>query len=443
MADAATRVVIIGGGFGGLYAARSLKRAPVQVTLIDRRNFHLFQPLLYQVATGGLSPGEIASPLRAVLTRQKNTRVLLGEVEHIDVDRRCVRLSDGEVPYDELIVATGATHHYFGNDQWEPFAPGLKTIEDATEIRRRVLLAFETAEREPDPARRDAWLTFVVVGAGPTGVELAGALSEIANDTLRNDFRVIRPRDSRIILVEAADRVLPPYPPDLSEKARRSLERLGVTVRLGTSVTAIDDGSVTVASGGHTETIESHTVLWAAGVAASPLARQLAAATGAAIDRAGRIHVAPDLSLPGHPEIVVIGDMAHAEQDGALLPGIAPVAMAQGRYAARRAVARAGGREVQPFRYRDKGTMATIGRSSAVADLRFMHVSGLLAWLIWLFIHLLYLVEFENRLLVAVQWAFMYFTRNRGARLITGDKPLPLPITKRETAPAERTIEVA
>jgi NADH:ubiquinone reductase (H+-translocating) len=429
VADAATRVVIIGGGFGGLYAARSLKRAPVQITVIDRRNFHLFQPLLYQVATGGLSPGEIASPLRFVLKRQANASVVLGDVEGIDVAQRTVRLREGEVPYDELIVATGATHHYFGRDEWEPFAPGLKTIEDATEMRGRILLAFETAEREPDAARREAWMTFVVVGAGPTGVELAGALSEIANDTLKNDFRVIHPRDSRILLVEAADRVLPPYPPDLSEKARRSLQRLGVTVRLGTSVTSIEDGAVTVASGGHTEVIRSHTVLWAAGVAASPLARQLATATGAAVDRAGRVHVLPDLSLPGHPEIAVIGDMAHVEQDGKLLPGIAPVAMAEGRYAAKRIVARVTDREVQPFRYFDKGTMATIGRSSAVADLHFLHLSGLLAWLAWLFIHLLYLVEFENRLLVLVQWAWMYFTRNRGARLITGKDPFPLPVS--------------
>lgn len=429
MAGAATRVVIIGGGFGGLYATRTLRRAAVEVTLIDRRNFHLFQPLLYQVATGGLSPGEIGSPLRHIVARQRNARVLLGEVVAIDVDRRRVRLSDGEVPYDELIVATGATHHYFGHDEWEPLALGLKTIENATEIRRRILLAFETAEREPDPARRDAWLTFVVVGAGPTGVELAGALGEIANDTLRNDFRVIRPADSRIVLVEAADRVLPPYPSGLSEKARRSLERLGVTVRLRTSVTAIAPGALTVSAGGRSEEIRSHTVLWAAGVAASPLARQLATATGAAVDRAGRVHVQPDLSLPGHPEVVVIGDMAHVEQDGALLPGIAPVAMAQGRYAARRVEARCAGRERGPFRYRHKGTMATIGRSAAVADLRVVRFSGFPAWLAWLFIHLLYLVEFESRLLVLVQWAWMYVTRNRGARLITGADPLPLPIS--------------
>ena len=429
MTQAATRVVIIGGGFGGLYAARSLKRAPVGVTLVDRRNFHLFQPLLYQVATGGLSPGEIASPLRSVLARQRNATVLLGEVVDIDVGGRRVLLSDGEVGYDELIVATGATHHYFGHHEWADRAPGLKTIEDATEIRGRILLAFETAEREPDPVRRDAWLTFVVVGAGPTGVELAGALSEIANDTLRHDFRAIRPSDARIILIEAADRVLPPYAPDLSEKARLSLERLGVTVRLGASVSAVDAHGVTVAVGGHTEEIAARTVLWAAGVQASPLARMLAAATGAELDRNGRVHVASDLSLPGHPEIVAIGDMVHVEQDGALLPGIAPVAMAQGRYAAHRIAARVEGRPVEPFRYRDKGAMATIGRSAAVADLRFVRFSGLLAWLAWLFIHLLYLVEFENRLMVLVQWAWMYFTRNRGARLITGANVLPLPLS--------------
>ena len=428
MADAATRVVIIGGGFGGLYATRALKRAPADVTLIDRRNFHLFQPLLYQVATGGLSPGEIGSPLRAIVTHHKNTRVLMGDVVEIDVGRRIVRLSDGEVPYDELIVATGATHHYFGHDEWEPLAPGLKTIEDATEMRRRILLAFETAERETDAREREAWLTFVVVGAGPTGVELAGALSEIANDTLRHDFRSIHPRDSRILLVEAADRVLPPYPPDLSEAARRSLTRLGVTVRLKTSVTAIEPDAVTVTVEGRTERIRTRTVLWAAGVAASPLARLLATATGAAVDRAGRIHVLPDLSLPDHPEIAVIGDMAHVEQDGAMLAGVAPVAMAEGRYVAQRVLSRIAGRAHPPFRYHDKGTMATIGRSAAVADLGWIRFSGLFAWLTWLFIHLLYLVEFENRLLVLVQWAFMYFTFNRGARLITGPDPLPLPL---------------
>jgi NADH dehydrogenase len=431
VADAATRVVIIGGGFGGLYAARALKRAPVDLRVVDRRNFHLFQPLLYQVATGGLSPGEIASPLRAVLTRQRNTTVLLGEVTDIDVARRTVVLRDGELPYDQLIVAAGATHHYFGHAEWAAHAPGLKTIEDATEMRRRVLLAFETAEREPDLARRDHWLTFVVIGAGPTGVELAGALSEIANDTLRHDFRSIAPSDARILLIEAADRVLPPYPPGLSEKARASLTRLGVTVRLGTSVSAIDGDSVTVTVNGRSERIPTHTVLWAAGVQASPLAAMLAAATGATLDRNGRIQVGPDLSLPGHPEILAIGDMVHVEQDGALLPGTAPVAMAMGRYAARRVADTVAGRPTAPFRFWNKGSMATIGRSSAVADLGFIRYSGLPAWLTWLFIHLLYLVEFESRVLVLMQWAWMYFTRNRGARLITGEDPFPLPISRK------------
>jgi NADH dehydrogenase len=429
MTESAPRVVIIGGGFGGLSAARALRRAPVRVTLIDRRNFHLFQPLLYQVASGGLSPGEIASPLRAVLKRQRNTRVLLGEVIDIDVGRRQVVLSDGAIDYDLLVVATGATHHYFGHAEWAVHAPGLKTIEDATEIRRRFLLAFETAEREPDPRRRQEWLTFVVVGAGPTGVELAGVLSEIARDTLRNDFRVIHPRDARIILLEAADRVLPPYPPDLCAKAKQSLERLGVEVRLSSSVTGVDDGGVTIHTAAGDERLAARTVIWGAGVQGSPLAALLAKATGAQIDRSGRIMVDAHLSLPGHPEIAVIGDMAHVEQDGALLPGIAPVAMSQGRYAARRVARTVAGRETPPFRYFHKGTMATIGRSAAVADLRVVRFSGLPAWLAWLFIHLLYLVEFDNRLLVLVQWAWMYFTRNRGARLITGTNPLPLPIS--------------
>jgi NADH dehydrogenase len=427
-----TRVVIVGGGFGGLYAAQALRRAPVQVTLVDRRNFHLFQPLLYQVATGGLSPGEIASPLRYVLKRQRNARVVLGEVVDIDVAGRRLLLSDGALDYDLLVVAAGAAHHYFGHDDWAARAPGLKTIEDATRMRARILLAFEAAERETDAARRHAWLTFVVVGAGPTGVELAGALGEIANDTLRHDFRAIRPSDAEIFLLEAADRVLPPYPPSLSEKAKCSLQRLGVTVRLRASVSQIDDDGVIVRTGEHDERIAARTVLWAAGVDASPLAGLLARATGAATDRNGRIVVQADLSLAGHPEIFAIGDMVHVEQDGALLPGIAPVAMSQGRYVARRIAARVAGAAAAPYRYFNKGQMATIGRSAAVADLRIVRFSGLLAWLAWLFIHLMYLVEFENRVLVLVQWAWNYLTRNRGARLITGTSPLPLPLTKPE-----------
>jgi NADH dehydrogenase len=442
MSDSTTRVVIVGGGFGGLYAAQALRRAPVQLTLVDRRNFHLFQPLLYQVAAGGLSPGEIASPLRYILRRQRNTRVLLGEVVDIDVATRRVTLSDGELDYDALVVAAGATHHYFGNQDWEARAPGLKSIEDATEIRSRVLLAFEIAEREPDARRRHAWLTFIVVGAGPTGVELAGALAEIANDTLKNDFRAIHPPDAEIILLEAADRVLPPYPPSLSAKAKEQLERLGVTVRLGTAVARVDDDGVVVRVGTREERIAARTILWAAGVQASPLAALLARVTGVATDRNGRVLVQPDLSLPGHPEIFAIGDMAHVEQDGALLPGIAPVAMSQGRYVARRIAAQAAGRSMPgPFRYSHKGTMATIGRKAAVADLRVVHLSGLPAWLAWLFIHLLYLVEFDNRLLVLIEWAYNYFTRNRGARLITGRNPLPLPITRAGDGSASASTE--
>jgi NADH:ubiquinone reductase (H+-translocating) len=429
------RVVIIGGGFGGLYAAKSFKHAAVQVTLIDRRNFHLFQPLLYQVAMGGLSPANIASPLRAVLKRQRNVTVLLGEVQDIDVAGRRVLLSDEAIPYDALIVATGATHHYFGHDEWRELAPGLKTIEDATDIRRRVLLAFEAAERETDPARRPAWLTMVVVGAGPTGVELAGALAELSRFTLRQNFRHIDPASARILLLEGVDRVLPPYPPKLSAKAARALERLGVLVRTNTRVTDIQAGAVTVRSGNHTETIPTRTVLWAAGVDASPLGKVLAEATGAALDRAGRITVEPDLTLPGHPEILVIGDLALSRQNGQPLPGVAQVAMQQGKYAARLLQSRWAGQSLPPFHYRDYGTMATIGRAAAVADLGWLRFDGRLAWLAWLFIHILYLIEFQNRLLVLMQWAWSYFTRNRAARLITGVWALPPP-REPDTAPA-------
>ncbi|MBI3770294.1 MAG: NAD(P)/FAD-dependent oxidoreductase [Deltaproteobacteria bacterium] len=419
----AHRVVIIGGGFGGLYAAQALARAPVQVTLLDRRNFHLFQPLLYQVATGGLSPGEIASPLRSVLKRQRNTEVWLAEVTSIDVAGRRVLLSDGEVPYDSLIVATGARHHYFGNSQWEPLAPGLKGIEDATEIRRRVLLAFEIAEREPDAARRRAWLTFVIVGAGPTGVELAGALGEIANHTLKRDFRTINPSDAQILLLENAERVLPPYSPKLAASASAALQRLGVTVRTGVLVTNIEPEAVTLRRGDSTERIPTHTVLWAAGVQASPLGKALADGAGAPLDRVGRVMVEPDLTVPGHPEIIVIGDLASfSHQDGKPLPGVAPVAMQQGRYAARLITQRLGGGGSLPaFHYVDRGSMATIGRGAAVAHIGPFEFGGYLAWLSWLFIHLMYLVEFDNRLLVFVQWAWNYISWNRGARLITGE----------------------
>jgi NADH dehydrogenase len=418
------RVVIVGGGFGGLYAAKALRKAPVELTLVDRRNFHLFQPLLYQVATGGLSPGEIASPLRAVLSRQRNAEVLLAEVVDFDVSGRQVILKDGAVPYDDLIVAAGATDYYFGHDEWAPLAPGLKTVEDATEIRGRVLEAFERAEREPDAARRQAWLTFVIVGGGATGVELAGALGEIANDTLRHDFRHIDPSESRILLVEGEDRVLPSFPADLSRKAARQLEDLKVTLRLSARVTAIDSESVTIQNHSRdSERLPARTVLWAAGVRASSLGQKLAERTGAPLDRAGRVMVAPDLSLSGHAEIHVIGDLAgFTHQGGKPLPGVAPVAMQQGRYVANLIRRKLRGGSVGPFHYFNKGNLATVGRNRAVADFGVIHVAGFPAWFLWVFVHLMYIVEFENRLLIFVEWVYNYVTRNRGARLITGDE---------------------
>ncbi len=418
-------VVIVGGGFGGLLAAQCLKRAPVSVTLIDRQNMHLFQPLLYQVATGGLSPGDIASPLRWILRRQQNARVWLAEVTGFDVPARQVILKDGSVPFDTLVVAAGAGHHYFGHEEWAPHAPGLKTLEDAREIRRRVLLAFEAAEREPDPKRQEAWLTFVVVGAGPTGVELAGALSELARDTLRIDFRVIDPTAAKILLVEGTDRVLPPFPTKLSTKCVRSLERLGVIIRTDTFVTEVTDRWVSVKTGDQTERIAARTVLWGAGVRGSRLGKALADATGAELDGAGRVIVEPNLSVPGHADIFVLGDLANASHDtGKPLPGIAPVAMQQGRYVARVIRQRLRGKPVGPFRYRNRGQLATIGRAAAVADLgKRLQFSGYPAWLLWLFVHLMLLVEFQNRVLVLTQWTWHYFTRNRGARIIGRGSP--------------------
>ncbi|HKV05441.1 MAG TPA: NAD(P)/FAD-dependent oxidoreductase [Candidatus Acidoferrales bacterium] len=421
------RVVIIGGGFGGLSAALHLKRAPVQVTMVDRCNYHLFQPLLYQVATGALSPANIASPLRNILKRQKNTRVLLAEAVGVDSRRRRLILSDGELEYDTLIVSTGSSHQYFGHDEWEQFAPGLKTVEDATDMRRRILLAFETAERERDPEKLRAWMTFVIVGGGPTGVELAGALGEIANDTLRRDFRSIDPSKARIYLVEGADRVLPVYPPQLSAAARKMLERIGVRVRTGALVTDIQKESVTIHEGERTETIVTRTILWAAGVLGSPLGRILSEEAEAVLDRAGRVVVEPDLTVPGHPEIFVIGDLASfSHQTGKPLPGVAQPAIQEGRYVANALVRRLRGEKTPPFHYVDKGNLATIGRAAAVADLNWLRLAGLPAWLIWIFVHLLYIVEFQNRLLVMVQWGWFYFTYDRSARLITGESPLPL-----------------
>jgi NADH dehydrogenase len=413
-------VVIVGGGFGGLNAARSLRRVPVQITLIDRRNFHLFQPLLYQVATGGLSPANIAAPLRAIVARQKNCDVLLGVVKGFDVNKRIVELDGDQIGYDTLIVAAGARHSYFGHPEWEAFAPGLKTIEDATEIRRRMLLAFESAEREVEVENRHKLLTFVVVGGGPTGVELAGTMAEIARHTLKHEFRHINPSDSQMLLVEAGDRVLPAYPPDLSAKAQHSLERLGVIVRTNTMVTNVARDHVTLKFAGTDERLATSTIVWAAGVEASPLAKALSEATGAKLDRAGRISVETDLSLRGHPEIFVLGDMVTYTQDNKPLPGVAPVAIQQGRFVARLIVARLRGRPLPTFHYRNLGNLATIGRSAAVADFGKVHFSGFIAWMMWLVIHLMNLVSFRNRLLVFVQWAWNYFTFDRSARLITG-----------------------
>lgn len=422
------QVVIIGGGFGGLYAAKALARRPVQVTLIDRRNFHLFQPLLYQVATGGLSPGDISSPLRAVLSPYKNIRVLTAEAIDIDPQQQRVILRDGELPYDTLIVATGSSHHYFGHDEWSPLAPGLKTIEDALEMRRRILLAFEAAEREHDPARRRAWMTFVIVGGGPTGVELAGALGELAQSTLRHEFRTIDPSEAQILLLEGTERVLPMYPPDLSARATRSLARLGVTVQTNTLVTDIQGTTVTLRRGEQTGSIEARTVLWAAGMRASPLGQILARRTGAELDRAGRVVVTPHLNLPGHPTIFVIGDLAnYAHQNGKPLPGVAQVAMQQGQYVADLIVTRyKEQRNLPGFYYHDKGNLAVVGRNAAVADFGFVRFGGFIAWLIWVFVHIAYLIEFDNRLAVMLRWAWNYFTRKRGARLITGSDPVPL-----------------
>jgi NADH dehydrogenase len=423
----AHKVVIIGGGFGGLTAAQKLKHAPVEVTLVDRCNYHLFQPLLYQVATGSLSPANVAGPLRQVLHKQKNTKVLLGEAIHIDAPRRRVILSDGSLDYDTLIVAAGATHQYFGHDEWEQFAPGLKNIDDATDMRRRILLAFEAAEREQNPEKLQAWMTFVIVGAGPTGAELAGALGEIAHDTLRHDFRDIDPSRTRIVLVEGTDRPLPTYPPKLSEAARKMLVRLGVTVRTGAMVTDIRADGVTIREGDRTENIPTRTVLWAAGVLASPLGRILSEEAGAKLDKAGRVIVEPDMTVAGHPEIFVIGDLANfSHQTGKPLPGVAQPAIQQGNYVAKSIRARFRGEILPPFHYFDKGNLATIGRGAAVADLNWLKLSGWPAWLIWVFIHLLYIIQFQNRLLVMMQWAWLYLTFDRSARLITGKNPLPL-----------------
>ncbi len=423
-------VVIIGGGFAGLYAARALRRAPVRITLADRRNHHLFQPLLYQVASAALNPSDIAAPIRSILAKQRNATVVLEEVTTIDPRERIVRTRSGhDLPYDYLIIATGATHSYFGHPGWERFAPGLKTIEDALEIRRRVLLAFEAAEREPDPERRKPWLTFVVIGAGPTGVELAGAFAEIALHAMKRDFRNIDPSQAKIILIEGLSRVLPPYPEDLSERARRQLAAFEVDVRTGSLVTAVDATGVTL----DRERIEARTVVWAAGVQASPLGRAL----GAPVDKAGRVRVRSDLSLPDWPDVFVAGDLACLEQEGRQVPGVAPAAIQEGRHAAGNVARLASGRSTLPFRYRDKGSLATIGRAAAVADFGRVHLSGWIAWMAWLTVHIFFLIGFRNRMLVIVQWAWAWVTRRRGARLITGDTPSELGLTSNPTPQAD------
>jgi NADH:ubiquinone reductase (H+-translocating) len=408
------RVVIVGGGFGGLQAAKALADAPVHVTLVDRRNHHLFQPLLYQVATAALSPADIAQPIRSVLRGQPNVEVILAEVDTIDVAAKEVILDEdaGRLPYDYLILAAGANHAYFGHDGWAPDAPGLKTLEDALDIRRRILTSFEEAERESDPARRKALMTFVVVGGGPTGVEMAGAIAEIARFSLARDFRHIDTRDAKVILIEAGTQLLTAFPDRLSRHALRDLERLGVEVRFGKPVTAITPGAVTVGD----ETIPANTIVWAAGVQASPLGRSL----GVELDRAGRVLINPDLSVPGHPEIFVIGDMASLKDArGRPLPGVAQVAMQQGAWAAANILRAIEGKPARPFRYRDLGNMATIGRNSAVADIRGLRLTGFVAWLAWAVVHILNLIGFRNRVLVALQWLWDYLTFQRGARLIT------------------------
>ena len=426
------RVVIVGGGFGGLQAALHLRDAPVELTLVDRRNFHLFQPLSYQVATGALSPGEVAYPLRAMFKRRPSVRVVMAEVTDFDLDAREVSLESPTgvpelppLPYDELIVAGGSHYSYFGHEEWRTVAPQVKSLESALVVRRRILSAFEAAEIELDPDRRGAWLTFVVVGAGPTGVEMAGQIAEMARDTLPGDFRAIDPRSGRILLVEAADRVLTTFPPSLSAKAAAQLEGLGVTPLVGRLVTGIDTDGVTVEHpDGTSERIPSRTVIWAAGVTASRLARRLGELTGAEVDRTGHVTVEQDLTLPGHPEVLALGDMVRVRGPGGdplPLPGVAPVAMQQGRYAAGVVLRRLQGRPVAPFRYHDKGNLATIGRARAVADIKGARLSGFIAWVTWLVVHLWYLIGFQNRLLVLIRWTFSFLTRGRGARLITDE----------------------
>lgn len=405
-------VVIVGAGFGGLQAAKALHNAPVQVTVIDRSNYHLFQPLLYQIATADLSPADISAPIRSILRKQRNTSVIMAEVTGVDVRGQRVLMHDRPLPYDYLIIATGARHSYFGHDAWEPFAPGLKSIDDAAMLRRKILSAFEAAEIETDPEKRRALLTFVLVGAGPTGVEMAGAIAELAHKTLASDFRRIDPKGARIVLVEAVSRILLAFPESLAKKAERALTRLGVEVRTNSPVEAIDSEGVEIVG----NRLPAKTVIWTAGVAASHAGQWL----GAEVDRAGRVKVSSDLSLPGHPNVFVIGDTASLSQDGKPLPGVAPVAMQEGRYVAQVIAQRVAGKKGgPPFRYRSHGNLATVGRSFAVVDSGPLHLTGFLAWVMWLVVHIFYLIGFRNRLLVILQWGWEYLTRQRSARLIT------------------------
>ena len=444
------RVVVVGAGFGGLETVKALRGADVDVTLIDRNNYHLFQPLSYQVATGSLSPDEITEPLRTIFRRDRNVRVMLGEVTALDLDGRHVTVRPGvdglatrRVPYDTLVVATGSSYSYFGHEEWRPLALEVKTLDNALRVRSRILKAFEAAELEPDPAARERWLTFAVVGAGPTGVEMAGQIGELARDTLRGDFRVIDPASGRVLLVEMADRVLPAFPPPLSRRAAAALVELGVTPLTGHTVAGIDASGLTIADPhGGVRHVPAATVVWAAGVTASPLASMLADASAGDLDRAGRVAVEPDLTLRGRPEVLAIGDMVRVRdaRTGVVrtLPGVAPVAMQQGRYAARLIRDRLARRATPPFRYRDKGNLATIGRARAVADLHRIRVSGLPAWVLWLVVHLAYLIGFENRAVVLVRWSYNFLTRGRGARVITEPPALPAAAPVSGAPPSQR-----
>jgi NADH dehydrogenase len=420
-------IVIVGGGFAGLYVAKSLRRTQIEVTLVDKRNFHLFQPLLYQVATGWLSPGDIASPLRAVFHNNKNITVLMAEVTDIIPNEHKLICSDGELSYDTLVVATGTIPSYYGNDAWIPVAPGLKTIEDAIEMRSRILLAFEMAERESDPSKRNALLTFVIVGGGATGVELAGTIAELARIALKDDFRSINPTETKIILIESTDKILPSYPPELSARAAHDLMHLGVSIQTEALVVDIQDNMIVIRQHEQVKEISANTVIWAGGTKGTPIGQVLASRTGATLDRAGRVIVEPDLTIPNYPDIFIVGDLAHfAHQNGKPLPGAAQVAMQQGRYVANLIKKRLKGQKLPAFHYKDKGSLAIIGRNEAVANMGWLKLHGFPAWLLWIFVHITYLIEFDNKLLVLIQWTWNYITHKRGSRLITGNDPFSI-----------------